>query len=200
MTSFRWMNNSGTVITEGQIYSFLLLTLSDAGRYICKVIENMNYYYNSTNIILKSEYLINNYYIIITYINIIIVYAVPAPTSVQLAIMSDSDDFIQPFGSNVTLICTVELSPAVDVPVTVNTVWTGPAGFMHHNTTQSDMRSNGIYMINTVISDSLKRNQSGNYNCTVTITSNNSFLMTSDSSSNTTRVRVGERNLEILCT
>ena len=119
-------------------------------------------------------------------------YAVPAPTSVQLTIKSDSEDLIIPVGSNVTLICTVELSPAVDVPVTVNTVWTGPNGFMRHNTAQSDMRSNGTYMINTVISDSFNRNQSGNYNCTVTIASNNSFLMTSDSSSNTTRVRVGE--------
>ena len=34
---------------------------------------------------------------------------------------------------NVTLICTVKLSPAVDVPVTVNTVWTGPAGFLADN-------------------------------------------------------------------
>ena len=33
---------------------------------------------------------------------------------------------IRPIGSNVTLTCTVELSPVVDVPVTVNTVWTGP--------------------------------------------------------------------------
>ena len=93
----------------------------------------------------------------------------------------------------VTLICTVELNPAVDVPVTVNTVWTGPDRFMHHNIAQPDMRSNGIYMISTVKIYSFNRNQSGNYNCTVTITSNNSFLMTSDSSSNTTRVRVGER-------
>ena len=30
-------------------------------------------------------------------------------------------------GSNVTLTCTVELIQAVDVSVTVNTVWTGPA-------------------------------------------------------------------------
>ena len=122
-------------------------------------------------------------------------YAVPIPTSVQLAINGGFNNFIQPVGSNVTLICTVELSPAVDVPVAVNTVWTGPDRFMHHNIAQPDMRSNGIYMISTVKIYSFNRNQSGNYNCTVTITSNNSFLMTSDSSSNTTRVRVGERRL-----
>ena len=121
-------------------------------------------------------------------------YAVPAPISVQLTIKSDSEELIIPVGSKVTLICTVELSPAVDVPVTVNTVWTGPAGFMRQNTALHDMRSNGIYMISTAKIYSFKRNQSGNYNCTVNITSNNSFLMTSDSSSNTTRVRVGEKN------
>ena len=120
-------------------------------------------------------------------------YAVPIPTSVQLAINGGFNNFIQPVGSNVTLICTVELSPEVDVPVTMNTMWTGPDRFMHHNIAQPDMRSNGIYMTSTVKIYSFNRNQSRNYNCTVTITSKNSFLMTSDSSSNTTRVRVGER-------
>ena len=33
-------------------------------------------------------------------------------------------------GASVTLTCAVELSPAVDVPVTVNTEWTGPADVM----------------------------------------------------------------------
>ena len=40
---------------------------------------------------------------------------------------------------NVTLICTVELSPAVDVPVTVSTVWTGPAGFLVDNVLEDNV-------------------------------------------------------------
>ena len=55
-------------------------------------------------------------------------FAVPAPTSVMLS--SSIPNPIPPFGSDVTLTCAVELSPAVDVPVTVNTVLTTDEGFM----------------------------------------------------------------------
>ena len=48
---------------------------------------------------------------------------------------------VQAIGSNVTLTCAVELSPAVDVPVTVNTVWTGQAEFMSNATAQPVTRS-----------------------------------------------------------
>ena len=43
-----------------------------------------------------------------------------------MSLISDSASPILS-GSTVTLTCTVELIQAVDVPVTVNTVWTGPA-------------------------------------------------------------------------
>ena len=91
-----------------------------------------------------------------------------------------------------TLTCTVELSPAVNVPVTVNTVWTGPDGFSTNNTAQPVMESTLTYVSTTVII-SFTRNQSGNYSCMVTITSNNSFLLTSDSFSST--IRVGKTKL-----
>ena len=60
-------------------------------------------------------------------------FPVPNP---MVVVSSDPVSPIWPVGSDVNLTCTVELSPAVDVPVTVNTVWTGPDGFMTTNTAQ----------------------------------------------------------------
>ena len=71
-------------------------------------------------------------------------------------------------GSSPTLTYAVELSPAVDVPVTVNTVWTGPAGSTLMSAARPVMRSF------THDTSDLKLNyvesaDSGNYNCTVNI-------------------------------
>ena len=52
----------------------------------------------------------------------------PVPSSVRVTSDQTNPLAMWPIGS-VTLTCTVELSPSVDVPVTVNTAWTGPAGF-----------------------------------------------------------------------
>ena len=93
-------------------------------------------------------------------------------------------------GSTLILTCTVELSPAVDVPVTVNTVWTGPDGFMTTNTAQSVMGSNTTY-ISTAMVSSFGRNQSGDYTCTATVSSTSSFL-TNSMGSSSTRVTVGK--------
>ena len=67
----------------------------------------------------------------------IMFYTVPPP--VNVTVTSDPVSPIRPIGSAVSLSCTVELSPAVDVPVTVNTVWTGPDRFMTTNTAQPVM-------------------------------------------------------------
>ena len=70
--------------------------------------------------------------------------------------------------SNITLTCTVELSSAVDIPVTVNTVWTGPAGFSTSYTAQPAM---GSTYISTHIVRSFNRNKSGKYICRATVSS-----------------------------
>ena len=63
VTSFRWIKNGTSMITYGQILSFSQLNLSDAGQYICKVMESRKPWNNSTNIVFKSVYLFNyNYY------------------------------------------------------------------------------------------------------------------------------------------
>ena len=83
-------------------------------------------------------------------------------------ITSSKSTPIQPIGSDVTLTCTVELSPAVDVPVIVNTSWIRPNGSMNFNTTQL----NREYVNNftgTVFISSFEREQSGNYICLATV-------------------------------
>ena len=97
-------------------------------------------------------------------------------------------------GSSVTLTCTVELSASVDVPVTVNIVWTGPAGFMTTNTAQPVMPGSTTTYISTAIVNSLGRDQSGDYTCTATINSMSSNVMAASS----IRVIVGKHKKCIL--
>ena len=93
-------------------------------------------------------------------------------------------------GSGLTLTCSVELSPAVDVPVTVTTVWTGPAGFMTTTTAQPVMGSTTTYTSTAMVS-SLGRDQSGDYTCVATVNSTSSFIHSSMKSAST-RVTVGK--------
>ena len=110
-----------------------------------------------------------------------------------MTVTSDPVSPIWPVGSTITLICTVELSPAVDGPVTVNTVWTGPAGFSTTNTAQAMAGSTTTYTSTAMVS-SFGRDQSGNYSCAATVssTSHSSFLVDSTTSSSI-RVTVGIR-------
>ena len=98
---------------------------------------------------------------------------VPPPTSVTIT--SDPVSPIRPVGSDVTLTCTVELSAAVDVAVTVNTVWTGPAGFMTTNTAQPVMGTTTTYTSTAMVS-SFGRDQSGDYICAATVSPKPSSL------------------------
>ena len=113
--------------------------------------------------------------------------SVPDPI---VTVTSDQPNPIGSVGANVTLTCTVELSPAVDVPVTVNTVWTGPDGFMTTNTAQR-MENTTTYTSTAMVS-SFGRDQSGNYTCTATVNSTSSFIINSGSISDTANVIVGE--------
>jgi hypothetical protein len=72
-------------------------------------------------------------------------------------------------GASVTLTCAVELSPAVDVPVTVNTEWTGPAYviFMPVNPVPAVMVNISTY----VSSISVGAPETGSYSCQANITS-----------------------------
>ena len=71
-------------------------------------------------------------------------------------------------GSSPTLTCTVELSPAVDVPVTVNTVWTRPDGLTITSATNPTMKSLTLYTSSSTL-NSVESSDSGDYTCTVSI-------------------------------
>ena len=116
-------------------------------------------------------------------------FVVPAPTSVTLS--PPYPGIIRPVGSTVNMTCNVELSPVVNIPMTVITVWTGPAGFMTTNTAQSIMGST-INYTSTAVIDSFGRDESGAYTCTATATTTSSFLRNSASHSGTATITVGE--------
>ena len=98
---------------------------------------------------------------------------------------------VRPIGSPVTLTCTVDLSTAVDVPVTVNAQLSAPAGVTITSVTNSVMENTTRYT-STAMVESFGRIQSGEYTCTATIASSNSFLSSSSSRSGTLRVTTGE--------
>ena len=94
-----------------------------------------------------------------------------------------------PAGTDVTLNCVVELSPAIDIPVTVNVQLTDPAGSPLINSTQSV--SGSIYTVTVMIS-SFERDQSGYYTCTADITSKSPFLADSDTHVGVIRITTSE--------
>ena len=71
-------------------------------------------------------------------------------------------------GTSLTLICAVELSPAVDVPVTISAVWTGVEGstLMHTN---PPIRLSFTHYISTAALKDIGLADSGEYTCTVDI-------------------------------
>ena len=86
-------------------------------------------------------------------------------------------------GSSINLTCIVELSPFVDVPVTVTAEWTGPEGFMTNNTAQQAIRSRTTtYTSAAMVSSSRSgRDHSGNYTCKATVKAMSSLLIDIDS-------------------
>ena len=94
-------------------------------------------------------------------------------------------------GSDVILMCTVDLDPAVDVSVTVDTVWSGPDGFMNTTTAQPVMGSTATYTSTARVS-SFGRNQSGNYSCEATISPTNMLTTDRNSKSGMAVVTVGK--------
>ena len=88
---------------------------------------------------------------------------------------------------------TVELSPAVDVLVTVTTVWTGPDGFMSTNVANpTPSRATPGTVTHFIMISSLGRSQSGNYTCTVYVSSPSSMIEDSNIISVVRKLTVGK--------
>ena len=114
-------------------------------------------------------------------------FLVPAP--MLTSVTSNPASPIRPIGSAVTLICTVVLSPAVDVPVTINIHLNDPVGSPLITTTPSVSGSN-YTSIATV--NSFGREDSGLYMCRVSISSTLPFIRNSNPKSVASKVTVGE--------
>ena len=93
-------------------------------------------------------------------------------------ISSDRVSFTWLDGSEVNLTCTVELSQKLDVTVTLNIEWIGPAGFIANNTAEISNSNDEIYN-STISLNTFRREQAGDYNCTATVSSSSSFLRSS---------------------
>ena len=100
---------------------------------------------------------------------------------------SSKSNPIRPIGSDVTLTCSVELQSEIDVPVTVNIEWMGPAGAF--SSIELVMEKHSTVYTSTATVSSFQRHQSGNYTCTANV--NSTFLVLSDSRS-TIMVTVGK--------
>ena len=103
-----------------------------------------------------------------------------------MSVTSNPPSPVRPIGADVTLICTVELSPVVDVPVTLNVQLSDPAGNLL-NTTPPSVSGSSIAMIS-----SFGRAQSGIYTCRANISSTSSYLINSRPLFTTKKVTVGE--------
>ena len=90
---------------------------------------------------------------------------VPNPTVVITSIPVSP---IHPVGATVTLICTVDLSPAVDVPVNVNAQWSGPSEVVLITPVTISVIDNTTRYTSAAMVNSFGRNQSGEYTCTAT--------------------------------
>ena len=108
---------------------------------------------------------------------------VPAPTAATIPI--PVNEIIA--GSSPILTCTVDLDPAVDIAVTVNTEWTGP-DMTTVTPTSSVMESLTRY---TVMA-SVNAARNGSYTCQASIDSSSQFITGSGMTSGSAAITVGE--------
>ena len=96
---------------------------------------------------------------------------------------------IRPIGANVTLICTVELSPFIDVPVAINAELFDPTG---RSLTINPLLVSGSTYTMTAEINSFGRNQSGIYSCSISLTSTSLFLTGSRPKTASNHITVGK--------
>ena len=115
----------------------------------------------------------------------LLVLPVPAPTAVMVTAAMDTIFA----GSSPSLTCTVDLDPAVDVPVTVNTVWSGPAltAFTPTNSVPAVIESLTRY-ISTAVVDAARN---GSYTCQANVSSSSEFTTGGGTLSESTNITVG---------
>lgn len=183
--SFHWIKNNGTespVKVNISTIFFPVFKLSDTGNFTCKVNVSSDYLDNviTANDVahLRTQSKLDHLkYFTHNYSSV----TVPDPVSVFI---ESVDTYGRPIFlpsrivTNVTLTCTVILSPKVDVPVRVRTQWNGPDEF---NAAHMAMISTNMHSSVITISF-LNIHKAGRYGCTVTVTPSpaNSIFITGE--------------------
>ena len=192
--TYNWTKDNGTktlLKTNTTNYNFPTFRLSDAGNYTCEVNVNSTYLddiineHSHTQLEIESkcfftmskQYLIRAAFL-----------TVPDPVSVTvetIGVEFEGLPLFLPEGviTNVTLSCSVEVDPTVDIPVAISMKWNGPENFARTLTTTI----NNTCTIEVTIND-LNIKKAGEYNCTATIRarSNNLFITENGTRSNST--------------
>ena len=111
---------------------------------------------------------------------------VPSPATVIVTASPDGN--IDTRAPPLILTCTIELSKAVDIPVTVNTVWNGPS--LTQFTSVATRETDTTYTSTARFSSSVS-SDSGEYTCRVTVnsTSTSPFVRISNEVVGTKRVK-----------
>ena len=171
---YQWRKNDS--IIEGKTtktLSFSPLKLSDTGLYKCGYTQlnaqtSLTTVGNAINVTVRSKNTDKSHFHNTLYADYFH-YPVPDPT---VLVQSNPVSPIHPVGLAVTLTCTVELSPAVDISVAVYLRWLGPVGFFAEDSgiVQPVMGSTATYT-STAMVNSFGREKSGIYRCIVLINS-----------------------------
>ena len=180
--TYQWFKDNTMISGETQsTLSFSSLSLSDAGQYRCDVtvsstllsqpVMNMS---NTQDLTLQSKY---NFSLMFCYLIVVLSHLVPPPTAVTVT--ASPDDPILT-GSSLTLTCSIELSEAVDIAVTLNTVWSGPPGTQFTTSTPVATRMTATTYTSTATISSVETSDSGEYTCTATVSSTSPFLIDSE--------------------
>ena len=193
-----WRKNNSIIEGEtARMLSFSPLKLSHAGKYKCgctHITDETLLTFVSTEIdvIVQSKTELLWYYSqFLTISNDSLFIAVPRPTSVLVR-----SHPANPIGTDVTLTCIVELSQAVDIPVTVNTYLLGPVGFSVNNSV-TVMGRTTTYTTTAVIS-SFGIDNTGSYICVGALNStksNEDLLTASTGNGGQTRITTGKSHM-----
>ena len=171
VVSYQWTKDNGTgsqLGTHSNILSFPSLRLSDAGSYTCEINVSSSRLLKQAIIRTSIQVKVSSKTIIVSNISLI---GIDTPiffrtvTQPTIDLISSAPNPVLS-GSSPTLLCIVELHPAVDIPVNLNSVWISPDG----STLMSNLatKSFSLYMSKVVLSD-VSLADGGQYTCKVSI-------------------------------
>ena len=124
-------------------------------------------------------------------------FVVPAVSPPSVSVTNSSGTYA---GTNFNLTCTIQLNPAVDIPVVVNSTWRGPVGVPH--VIASAPTGTGARYQTILMFRPLNTSDSGNYTCEATVSPSpeSQFISGSAAGRDTLSVTVqGERIHLLIC-